>query len=328
MIRTDLNLSPKVIDRPLPRNSIAGDFHRFSDDLRYEYPPTYVDRVANVHASGWGPLRHAKKYLSISFWITDNWSLNYFHWMCDALPRLEMASRVCDLSALTLLLPNKCRRHPYIVESLSAFELKSVRILNHFEQVCCRDMVLPSHVTATGNFSPAIMTALRDRLLAHIDDTLESGPGEIGNERIYLSRRKAKRRRIHNENELLPGLRDYGFKVMVAEELGFFQQLQLARQAKYLVSNHGAGLTNMIAMKPGGSVLEIRDTIGRTPNCFFSLAASSRLEFYYLLADRLESRAAAKSGDLRVETGRLNQTLQEMLSTVTRTEKVATEHAA
>ena len=55
--------------------------------------------------------------------------------------------------------------------------------------------------------------------------------------------------------------------------------------AKYLISNHGAGLTNMLFMKAGGNVLELRHRGDKHNNCYFSLASTLRLNYYYQLCD-------------------------------------------
>ena len=52
-------------------------------------------------------------------------------------------------------------------------------------------------------------------------------------------------------------------------------------RARYIVSNHGAGLTNMLFMKDGGSVLELRHVSDCINNCYFTLASALDLKYFY-----------------------------------------------
>lgn len=75
--------------------------------------------------------------------------------------------------------------------------------------------------------------------------------------RIFVSRRKARNRRIVNENEVAEALGFFGFECVVAEDLDFQKQLQLFAQADFVVAPHGSGLTNIVFLKPGSRVIEI-----------------------------------------------------------------------
>jgi hypothetical protein len=47
----------------------------------------------------------------------------------------------------------------------------------------------------------------------------------------------------------------FDFQTIYAEDLSFEQQVKICSRARHLVSNHGAGLTNMLFMPQGASVL-------------------------------------------------------------------------
>src|SRR5205085_744168 len=76
-------------------------------------------------------------------------------------------------------------------------------------------------------------------------------------------------------------LGEFGFRVAHFEDYAFAQQVALAARARHFVSNHGAGLTNMLFMRPGGSVLELRRRGERERNWFFNLANAVGLDYYY-----------------------------------------------
>jgi capsular polysaccharide biosynthesis protein len=54
-------------------------------------------------------------------------------------------------------------------------------------------------------------------------------------------------------------------------------------QTIHLIGLHGAGLTNMLFMREGGKVLELRNQNDAHNNCYFSLASELNLDYFYLL---------------------------------------------
>lgn len=75
--------------------------------------------------------------------------------------------------------------------------------------------------------------------------------------RLYISRNKAKRRRILNELEMFAALEARGFEILHLEELTIVEAAQALRSASHIVAAHGAGLSNLIFCQPGTRVLEI-----------------------------------------------------------------------
>ena len=65
-------------------------------------------------------------------------------------------------------------------------------------------------------------------------------------EKIYISRQLASVRKIKNEDDVIKILINYGFHILKAEELNFWDQIRLFSNCKHLISIHGAGLTNCI----------------------------------------------------------------------------------
>ncbi|HEU4509343.1 MAG TPA: glycosyltransferase family 61 protein [Pyrinomonadaceae bacterium] len=206
-------------------------------------------------------------------WITDYWSREYFHWIADALSRLFVVRD--RLNDLVLILPSGYEHLDYVRSSLKAFDVKHVEFIKREETLHCRSLLLPTHAAPSGHYNADVIHGVRDVLLSAYGDSSDRG------ERIYISRHDATKRRIANEDEVESILHQFGFETIRAEDLSFVRQVQTFSRARYIVSNHGAGLTNMLFMKGGGSVLELRHRLDHINNCYFTLSSALNLNYFY-----------------------------------------------
>lgn len=122
-----------------------------------------------------------------------------------------------------------------------------------------------------GDFSPETVSFYRRQIL----DKLATA-GRLGNAAsrpfIYVSRRRARARRIANEDEIVARVARLGFEIVEPEILPFVEQVRLFDRARVVVGPHGSGFNNMFFAKPGTHLIEIR-TVDRDD--FLKLAASA-----------------------------------------------------
>ncbi|HUI72425.1 MAG TPA: glycosyltransferase family 61 protein, partial [Spirochaetia bacterium] len=224
-----------------------------------------------------------------------------FHWVCDVLPRLEALGGCKEARDRTLIVPAMAS-FPYVPESLAAYELPSVRILNSHEAVFCERLTVIPPVAPTGNYRPDLMRAIRERFSLRF--SLDRGA-----KRVFISRSEAPKRRIVNEAELMPVLNRHGVSSLVAERLSLAEQVRLIGRASVLVGSHGAGLSHMLWMKPGSCVVELRRSGDRWNNCYFSLASALDLKYFYLKCDPVRQRDGFHAGNLIVDPRELDRVL-------------------
>ena len=297
-----------VARRKLPVNFQPKDLVLFEGELARTIPSTQILKFADVLASPEGLLFKGTRILPESFafpyhldewrfssvlkflatnyglrrrrkidrealWITDYWSTGYFHWLTDVLTRLfVMRDRLHDL---LLVLPGTYQQLDVVQSCLKAFGVSKVDFVGAHEVVELRSLVMPSHTAPSGHF--------KDEAIRGVRDALVSAYGDVGGEekRLYISRRRAGRRRIVNEDEVTSVLRKFEFETVCAEDLSFEQQVAICSRARYIVSNHGAGLTNVLFMKHGGSVLELRHEADCVNNCYFTMSSALDLNYFY-----------------------------------------------
>lgn len=242
-----------------------------------------------------------------AFWITDNWGSAYFHWLLDALPRLYLVrDRLVDS---TLLLPESCRASLYVIPSLAPFGLKDIKFICPGEVCHCRKLLVPSHTAPSGNYNEGIVQGLR-----RLYTTYYSQRQKVSlSDKVYISRGKAHRRRIINEEDVISAVKEYGFSVVLLEDYPFGEQVKIMLGARYVVSNHGAGLANMLFLPEKGSVFELRKLGDSQSNCYFSLASALGLKYYYQLC-QVQKPDDDGWADIFVDVGLFRRNLELMLA--------------
>ncbi len=209
----------------------------------------------------------------------DYWSNSIFHWMCDVMPRLEAIKT--QTKDLVLLLPSHFE-YPYIHETLKTFEFKSIVYLAHTTYVHCGKLVVPDHITVSGKIRPDNFKVLRQSIIQCFEPKMT---GQFNKSNIYISRNKAKYRKVINESELLPLLHAYNYHVIYFEDYKVSEQIELCYQAKNFISIHGANLTNAMFMKPGANIFELRKKADLENNYFYEIADAVDCNYFHLDCD-------------------------------------------
>ncbi len=196
----------------------------------------------------------------------------------------------------------------YIEPSLKPFRIKNVKFVN--KTVRCKKLLIPTHTALSGNYNETIINELRTLFTDFYKNTQKKQT----NDKVYISRGKAHCRKIINENECIAVLEKFGFKTIFFEDHSFENQVKIASNAKYLIPNHGAGLTNMLFLQPGSNILELRKKGDSHNNCYFSLASTLDLNYFYQICDSMNPDENALTADLIVDCQLLQRNIDHMLS--------------
>ena len=332
----------RVARRRLPVNLRQDDRALFGNELERELPPAELLELRGVRVSADGFLYKGLKILPESFafpflyerwktrsvvkllvtnyllrrrrkvggralWITDEWGGGYFHWLADSLTRLYTIRE--EARAMTLLLPHLHASLGFVMPSLAPFGIRDVRFVGADETLVCERLVVPMHTAPSGHYDEEILGGVRRILLG----AYGARDGEDGGERLYISRGRALKRRIANEDEVVAVVRGFGFRVVYAEDHTFEEQVGMASRARFFVSNHGAGLTNMLFVREGGRVLELRHQTDKVNNCYFTMASALGLEYFYQTCPSDDPAEDPHYAHLRVDPDALAENLRLML---------------
>jgi len=284
-----VNLDPK--DLPLFQMALEVSFERLHPvQLKNVWilqdtvfaPGEFKFYASHTHVENLGPLQFAKRAINCApkswrkipkgIWVLDEWSANYFHWMTDCLPRIwEGLER--DPKA-PVLLPYSYQSLAFVSESLKLIGA-AVIFFKSNQNLKVSTVILTARTASFPNFNLKLTQKTREKL------SFKASTEPWRN--VYISRKLAGKRKVHNETEVELILKKRGFEVVYAEQLNLSQEIQLMGETKILVSLHGAGLTNMLFLAPNTKVLELRNLDDSASQCYFNLAAALGLSYYYTL---------------------------------------------
>ncbi len=336
-------LVPKgVVTRKLPLNLHDEDVDLFQDDLTQVLPETHLLEFTDVRITPEGILLKGYHVLPESFafstnfdqwklrsrikllvssnllrrrrsfkrevlWIINDWSTGYFHWLSDALSKLYVMRERLD--QLVLMLPHTYAGLNFVPSSLSCFTSVVPEFIGPNEVVCCTKLLMPSETAPPGHHNEEIIRGLRDLICSKYGDANYDGPGE----RIYISRSRASKRRIMNEDEILPVLNAYRFETLYAEDLSFAEQVRIFSRARSIVSNHGAGLMNILFAPENSNILELRQAGDRIRNYYFGLSSALNQNYFYQTCQPADAETDPHLADLIIDPVSLETNLQLMV---------------
>ena len=137
-----------------------------------------------------------------------------------------------------------------------------------------------SIITANKNFKRTVKLYRKIFLLKHI----------IPSNKLFISRKDSSTRHITNESKVAHLLKDYNFDVKTLSKKSFIEQKILFASSNFIVSMHGAALTNLIFVQSGSTVIEITGDFKRNKNDWFS--ENNSTEFNYLTRSMYNALAA------------------------------------
>lgn len=288
---------------------VKGSIHklrrRHSTFLKHAYGSRLKRRVV--------PTDPEKTYVVIH----NLWSAGYYHWITESLARLRPVMHL--LADATVLLPSHTGIMETMRRSLECFGVQDIEVFPPEDNVFVRDLILPDNPPRHREISRASVAFIRSHVLERIGDSRPPGGGA---DKIYISRARARHRRIVNEDAVAAFLAERGYARVFMEELDFLDQVRLMHQAKIVVSQHGAGLANLLFMRPGAKVLELyRPAPGgsasgkhRVPAkldpAYARLAGRVGVHYYCLMCRVADPRQPVAFGDIVVDTASLEEKLR------------------
>ncbi|MEQ8384562.1 MAG: glycosyltransferase family 61 protein [Coleofasciculus sp. A1-SPW-01] len=170
-------------------------------------------------------------------------TLNHYHTLIDRVPRLYLLNQPAyeNIDEIKLLYPiEPSTKERFFIERLAPKNVK-ISVVENLDSIYLIDkLIYPTLMSNQdcGYLPSAYVEYFRDKVLPKRESKKVN--------RIFISRSKAKKRKIINEDELFEALKPYGFKKYFLEDMPLESEIELFYDADYVVGSFGAGLTNII----------------------------------------------------------------------------------
>ena len=249
----------------------------------------------------WFPRPMRGRFFNLSLF----WWPNYYHWLCDVLPRLREILENLDPEVRIILPQRMTAFHRHTLELIGVPARQQIQHtgrrpwkVEHLNYV--------SPPTMTGDHEPQSLLWMRAKILEGCWARRDAKPG---NRRLYISRQSAASRRMVNEDELRPVLKNYGFEIIDPGSMKFEKQVEVFSEAAVIAGPHGAGFTNMLWSACGTRVFEIFEP-GSVRRCYWSLARALGHSYHCGVAETESNKPAEPN--LRVNADDLEQALEKI----------------
>lgn len=213
--------------------------------------------------------KKSDKNIEIATVIHDRHSKNYFHWICDILPKLYIKKKYISKNDYIILPQYK-----------TLFQKKSLQLLgfnNLFflkKNIKVDNMKYIGELYPSGNPRPRILKKMRNDLISKFNIKKKD-------KKIYVSRKKAHRRSLKNEASFEKELANYGIETVYFEKMSFNDQVKISASSKLMIGVQGAGLINLIWMNKDSNLIDIRPKNDVSVNPFFSISQIFNINYYY-----------------------------------------------
>lgn len=237
--------------------------------------------------------------------LRDTGEENYFHFYNDILPKLFfIEDKSYQLSNFTIVVSEKLFKKEFF-----QFFWKNTRLKDltwHIQQkewICFKEAIFCKPYTHT-----------RKYLDLSVRLTLRGNKFSQKDRRIFLTRSKNSLRFIENVEEIKPLLELHQFEIIDTADLTIQQQIHLFNSCRYLISIHGAGLTNIIFRQGSAmDILEIMPPSHYIPFHYIMLAHQYGYNYNVMLGEKGELK---NYGGFRVDPKEFIVHLQNLISSL------------
>ncbi len=255
------------------KGAVLSSDRRMLWDLSYDWPGLpYQNDVYD-----WCPKEDEIEELSgiTATLATMGSEVNYYHFLLNALPRIDLLRRSGALDEAERILISGAVT-PWIVDALGLVKVPVEKLIGTAQHsaVRCQTLIAPSLILDPFVIPRRAMSWVRNEILAHV-------PWEGNKRRILIDRSDASFRKIHNIDQLRPFLEGQGIEIWRLAGMSLLDQARLFQQADLVIANHGAALTNIIFCRSGTHIVQLMSE-GMGENNFRPLASYCGLKLEYL----------------------------------------------
>ena len=238
-----------------------------SFQLRYKGPKIYNSEInENVVFKKGTPKKLKELNGSVLSLLTGGGgNKNYWHWLFDVLPRINLCNEFFKLDKIDYFLFPSLEKK-FQIETLDLLNIPIHKRLSSekYRHIQGTEIIGTDHPVVTSgdatedhNNPPTWIIEWLKNSFVNKKNKTEKG------KKIYIDRSTKKinyaaQRVLENEEEIKQNLLKNDFIAVKLHELKFIDQVNLFNNAKCVVGLHGAGFVNLVFCQPETKVIELR----------------------------------------------------------------------
>lgn len=265
---------------------------------------TYLEYIQRETEVMLHPLRSANKHLSCALPLVTGYSINYYHWIMECLPRALGYFVAVDQLGLDPQVIINSRDIDFQRDSLIQLGIPDDKIQPATSNITSVDtLVIPSSRHHFFRYEGRELFNLYDPVaLSEVYTKIVDQPASNPTRRLLIVRNN-NRRKLVNRQQVEQALTPYGFESVDLARLSFAEQLHLMQDAEIIIGTHGAGMTNTLFSNPK-LVIELfpdnrflRDTI-----YYYQLAAIRKLNWHTVIVESKDDQQNVSIDSETVDT--------------------------
>lgn len=244
--------------------------------------------------------------------LKQAWAGNYGHWLIEILPRLAVLAERMPLAECHYIL-HGWERHavPVFKDSMRWCGIPEDRLLiTHGDPIDVAELYFPLPVGEHPWIHSPFVIRFLEELAARVRAATHEGgvvPETVAPQRVYLSRNRFGSRLLLNEGEVMRILDDRGYRVIHPEQMTFTEQVLALSNARFVVGNLGAGMTNAVFARRGVRMLALVSE--RMGDDFFWDIVSQKDGHYFALHGAAQRYDLGGRSDFTIDIARFKQIL-------------------
>ena len=243
---------------------------------------------------------------------------NYWHWLFDVLPRLEICGKTNKLDKIDYFIVPSLEKK-FQKETLNTLNINNKKILSskEFRHIKANELLVTNHPYIFTNDSHRdakhipvwIFKWLRESFLKNLKPLNKNYPKNIFIDRTDPKSNSLKVRSIVNEKEIKVFLKEKNFVFVKMHELSFADQVNYFNNADCIMGLHGGGFANITFCKKDTKVIEFRSE--KTGPIIENLAKNNNLRYDSIIINLGKSEHDKQSGHLNIPINKIEEKLNE-----------------
>ncbi len=222
---------------------------------------------------------------------------NYFHWLYDILPKINICSKNYDINKLDYFYISKLEE--YQKSTLKILGYDNIKIIdsNKNRHIQANEVICSEHPWYKKGFILEEAKKIPEWIIKWISDSFISHAKQFNcNEKVFIDRSDSafSHCQFVNNKEIINFLENEGFTSYKIGQLSFQEQVYLFNNAKVIIGAHGAAFANVAFCKKNTKILEIKPK--KHPNFFQHIFKNKELNFNLIEAEHFQDEK--KRGDI------------------------------